>query len=332
MSERISSPISSIAIVVGLLVPGIAVGLRANSARADDCLIEPNSPAPEGSHWYYHVDWKKQRKCWYLRAPDRPAQEAAAGQAMSDAAPAAHTIPLEQAATASADAPIPISPSDILQPSPHIKMLAAKARRAYSAATGEPVQQNVEEEGTLSSLQASPMSQISAPAEPVSAADTASSTRSVAAIKAQAPAPTDAPTETVQSAADASTPDNAESTAQDNVSATKAVTAFLTPTTPAEMFPIFALGLLIAGFLFRMAIKIAAARNRRRIRRIIPTATDYSPPRPFQRVDEAPDNTGGEDRAFDIADEIRKRVDMLEELRRDLDRLLRSPKLASPHS
>ncbi len=88
-------------------------------------------------------------------------------------------------------------------------------------------------------------------------------------------------------------------------------------------------------FLFRAAIKIVAARSRRRINvdgHMIPTLTDYSPPLAFQRIDERSDDAGGEDCAFDTADEIRKRVDILEQLRRDLDRLLRSPKVLSPPS
>ena len=48
------------------------------TARADDCLAAPNSPAPQGSHWYYRLDWATQRKCWYVRAPGPPAQQAAA--------------------------------------------------------------------------------------------------------------------------------------------------------------------------------------------------------------------------------------------------------------
>jgi hypothetical protein len=42
----------------------------------DGCLIEPNSPAPPGSHWYYHFDAQKQAKCWYLRTA-QPAQKSA---------------------------------------------------------------------------------------------------------------------------------------------------------------------------------------------------------------------------------------------------------------
>jgi hypothetical protein len=81
--------VGSIAFVVTLLVSGIDVGMP-DTARADDCLTAPNSPAPQGTHWYYHVDRADQRKCWYVRASSQPAQQAAA-QATSEAAPAAQT-------------------------------------------------------------------------------------------------------------------------------------------------------------------------------------------------------------------------------------------------
>ncbi len=33
---------------------------------ADDCLSRPKGQAPEGSHWYYHIDRASKRHCWYL--------------------------------------------------------------------------------------------------------------------------------------------------------------------------------------------------------------------------------------------------------------------------
>jgi hypothetical protein len=33
---------------------------------ADDCLSKPKGQAPEGSHWYYHIDRVSKRHCWYL--------------------------------------------------------------------------------------------------------------------------------------------------------------------------------------------------------------------------------------------------------------------------
>jgi hypothetical protein len=90
-----------IAFVVTLLVSGINVGMP-DTARADDCLTAPNSPAPQGTHWYYHVDRANQRKCWYVRASSQPAQQATA-QATSEAAPAlTMTLGLEGAHAAQA--------------------------------------------------------------------------------------------------------------------------------------------------------------------------------------------------------------------------------------
>jgi hypothetical protein len=70
----------SIALVATLLVWWCAgLGVPANTARADDCLTAPNSPAPTGSHWYFRPDRAKQRNCWYLAPSPRGAATFAAG-------------------------------------------------------------------------------------------------------------------------------------------------------------------------------------------------------------------------------------------------------------
>jgi hypothetical protein len=56
----------SIPIIATLVLA--ALGVEAPTARAEDCLASPNSPAPKGSWWYYRLDWPTQRKCWYLRS------------------------------------------------------------------------------------------------------------------------------------------------------------------------------------------------------------------------------------------------------------------------
>ncbi|HEY0724146.1 MAG TPA: hypothetical protein VGD41_09215, partial [Pyrinomonadaceae bacterium] len=33
---------------------------------AEECLSKPNSPAPQGEHWYYRVDHANGRQCWRL--------------------------------------------------------------------------------------------------------------------------------------------------------------------------------------------------------------------------------------------------------------------------
>ena len=64
MSGEIPRPLGSIALIATLLVSGVGVTVPAS---ANDCLAAPNSPAPQGSHWYYRLDWATQRKCWYVR-------------------------------------------------------------------------------------------------------------------------------------------------------------------------------------------------------------------------------------------------------------------------
>ena len=45
-------------------------------ARASDCLAAPNSPAPKGSHWHYHLNRTTQQKCWYVRSSEKQPQQA----------------------------------------------------------------------------------------------------------------------------------------------------------------------------------------------------------------------------------------------------------------
>ena len=50
------------------LLAGMPLTTVSQSAvpAADDCLSKPKGQAPEGSHWYYHIDRVSKRHCWYL--------------------------------------------------------------------------------------------------------------------------------------------------------------------------------------------------------------------------------------------------------------------------
>jgi hypothetical protein len=37
-----------------------------HAVAADECLTKPNSPAPQGQHWYYRIDHANNRQCWRL--------------------------------------------------------------------------------------------------------------------------------------------------------------------------------------------------------------------------------------------------------------------------
>jgi hypothetical protein len=174
-------------------------------------------------------------------------------------------------------------------------------------------------------------------------------------------APTEAvPTKSVQSASIVKvSADDVEHIAQTGAWANSAGRAKAPAVSePVKMSLVAVLGLMVAGFLFRVAMA-----HRRRIiidqselhwmddrnqhelgdrrprsgsvyqwnelshdlqRPLMQTAGDYRPRRPVQN-DYAPQER---DRDSDVADEISKRDDMFEQLRRDLDRLLQSPKVA----
>jgi hypothetical protein len=349
MPKPLSSPTGSIAIVAVLLLSG-AVDLRTSTAHADDCLAAPKSSAPNGSHWYYRLDSTKQRKCWYLRAASPPAQ------------PASAQVPVASHITAtSPDAQTSIN-NGMGTPLPHIKMLAVKPQPAPTETTDEPVEQSAQEESAASSTASASPPQPSTPME----------------TNAQAigPAPVVRPDLPAVGMFNSREPTAASSVARtdfdpatgvaraSNNAETNARTG--SPgTTPAELFPIFALGLVVAGFLSRVVMKIAAARRRRIIiehpesswiddrqqrgwrknlkhhrvvaeqdelfdglnRSRISSASDYRPHRPLQTNDQWSENAVGRGRASAANDESGERRDKLEHLRQDLDRLLRSSKV-----
>ena len=233
---QIPSPMGSIALVA-LVWWCAGVGVPTITARADDCLIAPNSPAPAGSHWYFRTDRAKQRNCWYLHAPDQPPQPAAA---ISDAPPATHTSAFKKPATASPSALTSTSPGDSAAPPlPPVKPQGAPMS---SATTDQPVRQSAQKGSSATSIpdapapQASPSSQTGTPgAEPAPATATVRpDSPAVAAVKAQEPAPVSS--ESVRPTADARASDDAESTARDGGStanAEKGSSATSIPDAPA---------------------------------------------------------------------------------------------------
>ena len=278
MSGQIPRPKGSIALVATLVVWIVSFGASASSVRADDCLAEPNSPAPAGSHWYYHMDRATQRKCWYLRATAQPVEPAAA-QTTSDPAsgpanlPPAAPIPVEKPATASADAPISINPADSTALSPRIKERVRPQRASTSgAATGQPAQQGAQK----ATPQANPASLIQAPApQPIPAPrDQGATTRSgptpawpdppAITPKTQEPAAplNDTRTEftkpTADTTADTPVSDDAKSTVRDGASTTNTTgTTTSASMMPIEMLAFVALGLVVAGILLRVVMKIS---------------------------------------------------------------------------
>jgi hypothetical protein len=271
MSGQTRRPTGSLALVATLLMCGVGIGVPTNTARADDCLTGPNSPAPEGSHWYYHIDRATQRKCWYVRATDQPTQQVVA-PATSDASPATPAPTLRK--PAATNSPMSIIPGDSTPSLPRIKVLAVKSQDApVSGATADQsVQQSAQIVSPASSIaeppaaEPSPSSQTSDQgAAPAPATGPAWPDPVVTTVKTPNPtaAPSDARAESGQATADARPSDNVESTAQGSAPVAKAEMARSATSWPVAMFPVAVLGLVVAGFVSRIVMKISAGRRRR---------------------------------------------------------------------
>lgn len=379
MIPKIVRLIGSISFVIMFVA-----GLGPRTAYADDCLAQPNSSAPAGNHWYYHTDRATQRKCWYLRALDQPAQQPAA-QTTSQPPPT-NPIPLETSA-ASGGAPTSAPPGASTSPLPRIKMLSV----VNSGAADQVVQQRANQ--TTSITAASPPQQNTIQVVPNEPARPATS------------AWPDAPTPPLPTAQDPSaTPIAAKFAAdgQDSARANETSNGLSEAkasvvSEPVKISLVAALGLVVAGFLFRIAMTARRRRifidrpephgldswnehelrdeqqhakpvyqeedpidrpeprrmndrDERELRdrqqpsgsawqwnngsihglqgSVTAAASDHGPRRPLRNGYESQGNPQRRGRDSEVANEIRKREDMLEQLQRDLDRMLQSPKVA----
>ena len=78
MTAQRQKSFGSKSLIALALMSVVGVTLPAATAHAEDCLAAPNSPAREGTRWYYRLDRATQHKCWYIRALDQPTQQVAA--------------------------------------------------------------------------------------------------------------------------------------------------------------------------------------------------------------------------------------------------------------
>ena len=130
--RRISNPIGPNAVVALAVASVIAVSVGSGQVRADDCLAAPNAASPAGQHWYYRIDRVKQRKCWYLHAPQHVVHQAhgaavAANAEIDDPAPAAPMpAPAAPMPAVHAPMPVPAPEPDNTGSLPHVTVLAVK--------------------------------------------------------------------------------------------------------------------------------------------------------------------------------------------------------------
>jgi hypothetical protein len=56
------------------------------AGASGECLPGPKGVAPQGSHWFYRIDYATKRHCWYVRGEDRLSQAAPPAPAPSEPA------------------------------------------------------------------------------------------------------------------------------------------------------------------------------------------------------------------------------------------------------
>jgi len=144
MTARGPTPSGSNLLIALLRMSIVVVALPAATAHAEDCLAAPNSPAREGTRWYYRLDRATQHKCWYMRPLDQPTQQVAApGKTALSASALAIPIPRPRPPTAgsalsssSVDTDTSSSHAEYAIPTPKPRPLAAGP--ALSLSRGDP--------------------------------------------------------------------------------------------------------------------------------------------------------------------------------------------------
>ena len=334
VSRRVPTLIKSITLVVPLLTLGATVRAPANSLHADDCLAAPNSPAPEGSWWYYRLDWPTQRKCWYLRAPDRSLRRGTA----TTATPLRSTRVRFGHRHSTDGLPISVDPSDTASPSSRVDLLSVKTptSEAITGTVGKLVQQSAQQ-GSAPPPTETPASQ----ATPLSQAGNEAGERLAAPTTGPDPVPEGAAVQTQHVTA---TPTNTATDSISDVAERAAGGSKLANDAGISMVTILAvlaLGLLV---LCLVAKNVAMRWVRTIVNHREPNSTDDQHQHDRRgdqdqrgSVDERQlivsvlsdhSPVQNDDVPFQTAVEISKRKDKLARLHQNLDRLLQSPTVA----
>lgn len=334
--------IRSLAIVAPLIALGVATGVPANTARADDCLAAPNTDAPKGQHWYYHTDRKKGRKCWFLRALQGTHADAAKKPATVGNAP-----PLP-----------PLKPQSTSASSATTRESAGQEHSTASSASDRPSPQ--------ASVWSQPGAQ--APAGAAAAASVWPDPPTIAwpdppalpTVAEQKPnsVPSNTRPDIVPTSADDQASHDSENAARGDAPTVSAAQMAAPPAgTLVETSLVVALGLIAGGLLYRLVMKISAVRSPRIFvdhsetgwiddRRaqphglvnereafiddaqlsLVPAAGDYGATRPLQADSTHQNYAPRKVRVSRITEKVIERENKLVQLMRDLDQMLQSRK------
>lgn len=359
-------PMRSIALAVPLLMWGIGIGVPTTPAHADDCAAAPRSAAPAGSHWYFQTDRTKRRKCWFL-SPTGQAGQHRIARRPSAAKTAARASAAEKPATAATGAPTTTGAGGN---TPSLTAQTAPAGSATAPDTGA---------APSNPWAAAPLASASAQIA-VQAAGAAPSSTIVwpdptpfAPVRTQEPKLAQEPDSALGEARaesvappPARAPDDAKAAAGGGAPATHApVVEASSAARFVEILLVAAIGLTVAGLLYRLVMKIGARRaadyrpplqvglGRRapqaRVARrsapqwmpheservlrdlppsLIPAAGDFRGRRSVRADDERQNAARGKDNVSRITDAVSGRETKLTQLIQDLEQLLQSRKEA----
>ena len=237
-----SGPLTSFAFLLTIIsgISGVMTTVPFDLARASDCLAAPNSPAPKGSHWHYHLNRDTQQKCWYVRSSEKQPQHATARTTSTAAAiPSTSAEQISSAVTSGID-----GPTGQLEPSTNAKQDPASDTVPNRSASQTAHQGNIQppalrgDASPGASGQATATTAVVWPDPPPTAASVTPQEANAAAL--------DAPVNPVS--------DNTDSVAR-NGERTSEVKI------PIIIFPALAIGLVVIGFGVRFFMKDAGTRG-----------------------------------------------------------------------
>jgi hypothetical protein len=130
--------------IVAIVIAAVALTLPSSHAApaAKDCLATPNTPAPQGSHWYYRADRDRRGRCWYLAPKGQAVRRVSSRKSLLSTKPVPRPRPV---AEAPAQPPSATVGSGVWSPSP-------EQPRAYRAQSDQgPPAGAIERERALAS-------------------------------------------------------------------------------------------------------------------------------------------------------------------------------------
>jgi hypothetical protein len=82
-----------------IVIAAVALTLPSSHAApaAKDCLATPNTPAPQGSHWYYRADRDKRGRSWYLAPKGQAVRRVSSRKSLLSTAPVPRPRPVAEA-------------------------------------------------------------------------------------------------------------------------------------------------------------------------------------------------------------------------------------------